>query len=71
MKRTLKAKIVNDVTVEVPIFIDSLKPKLLKEIRKEDMVYESICFGFQCATKILLVGNGISIFCEKVGILVG
>ena len=60
-------------SVEVPIVIDSLKPKLLKEIGKGayGAVYESIWLGFQCATKILPVSNGIQIVRKEIGILAG
>ena len=71
MKRTLKAKIMNDVTMEVPIFIDSLKPKLLKEIGKGgygvriNMLWISMC------NKDFASWEWNLNFCKKVGILVG
>ena len=50
--------------VEVPIVLDSLKPKLLREIGKGGYgaVYESIWLGFHCATKILQVPDGNATF---------
>ena len=53
--------------VEVPIVLDSLKPKLLREIGKGGYgaVYESIWLGFQCATKILPISDGISTFPQR------
>jgi serine/threonine protein kinase len=57
--------------VEVPIVIDPLKPKLLKQIGKGSygVVYESIWLGFKCATKILRTLDGIQNFRKEVGIL--
>ena len=59
--------------VEVPIVIDSLKPKLLKQIGKGAFgaVYESIWLGFKCATKILPTSHGIQDIRKEVGILAG
>jgi serine/threonine protein kinase len=59
--------------VEVPNVIDSLKPNLLKEIGEGafGVVCESTWLGFQCATKILRVRDGISNFRKEVGILAG
>jgi serine/threonine protein kinase len=59
--------------VEVPIVIDSLKPKLLKQIGKGGCgdVYESIWLGFKCATKILAALDGIQNLHKEVGILAG
>jgi serine/threonine protein kinase len=60
-------------SVEVPIVIDSLKPKLLKQIGKGGygVVYESMWLGFKCATKILPISNGIQNLRKEVGILAG
>ena len=60
--------------VEVPNVIDSLKPKLLKNVGEGAFgaVYESMWAGFQCATKILPISDDISEICRKeVGILAG
>jgi serine/threonine protein kinase len=59
--------------VEVPTVIDSLKPKLLKQVGEGayGVVYESIWLGFKCATKILPASDGIQNLRKEVGILAG
>ena len=60
--------------VKVPNIVDSLKPKLLKNIGEgaSGAVYKSIWSGFQCATKVLRISDDISeIFRKEVGILAG
>jgi serine/threonine protein kinase len=59
--------------VEVPTVIDSLRPKLLKQVGEGAFgaVYESIWLGFKCATKILPAPEGIQNLCKEVGILAG
>jgi serine/threonine protein kinase len=60
-------------SVEVPIIIDSLKPKLLKQIGKGGygVVCESIWLGIKCATKILPILDEFQHVCKEVGILAG
>ena len=59
--------------VEVPIVLDPLKPKFLREIGKGGYgaVYESLWMRFHCATKILPISDRNSTFRNAVGILAG